>query len=60
MYFREAEDIDTLLGTEIQFLKSSQFKDTVETDYLQTIAIDNITDENGAGNLLGIAQMGYF
>ncbi len=50
VYFREAEDIDTFAWhRDTIFRESSQFKDTVETDYLQTIiAIDNITDENGA------------
>ena len=50
VYFREAEDIDTFAWhRDTIFRERSQFKDTVETDYLQTvIAIDDITEENGA------------
>ena len=50
VYFREPEDLDTFAWhRDTIFRESSQFKGTVETDYLQTIiAIDDITEENGA------------
>ena len=50
VYFREAGDLDTFAWhRDTIFRESSQFTQTVETDYLQTIiAIDDITEENGA------------
>ena len=50
VYFREPEDVDTFAWhRDTIFRESSQFQDTVETDYLQTIiAIDDITEDNGA------------
>jgi|TARA_R110000796_G_scaffold51117_8_gene120599 ectoine hydroxylase-related dioxygenase (phytanoyl-CoA dioxygenase family) len=50
VYFREAGDTDTFAWhRDTIFRESSQFADTVETDYLQTvIAVDAITEDNGA------------
>lgn len=50
VYFREAGDMDTFAWhRDTIFRESSQFAQTVETDYLQTIiAVDDITEDNGA------------